>query len=158
MTRRGTLDFQRAAASAVDSLYGAVRRRIGPPTEEAPRHSGKLLPNTWDSIESFYSDGELGARRRRSGERDYGTHWRQGRDWGPFWRVSLVIDTGEVYAVCVADPGWAPEGGQVRLLGVGLSAEEADERLDGWAKVCGNPHSTRWLDERLALPTTAVRA
>lgn len=145
-----------AAAGAADSLWRAARRRIQTPLPApAPRASTKLLPNTWDSIESFYGDNELGARRRQSAEVDFGCHWREGRDWGPWWRVSLVVDTGEIYGVCLAGADWCPEGGQVRLLGVGLSRHEADLRLEGWAEVCGNPHSTQWLDGRLALPKVA---
>lgn len=144
-------EIRNAVGTAADSLWSAARRRIQPSVLPAPRASTKL-PNTWDSIESFYADGELGARRRQSGERDFGTSWRYGADYGPWHRLSLVIDTGELYLVNLAATDWCPEGGQVRVLGIGLNRETAEQRLEGWGEQCGKVNSLDWLDDRLAVP------
>ena len=50
----------------------------------------------FQDVETFYADDE---RRRRSPEWDYGVHWQDGvTDW-PRYRVSWVVETGDLYAV-----------------------------------------------------------
>jgi hypothetical protein len=63
---------------------------------------------TYTSLHSFYS---ADPRRDRSPEWDYGVEWRGEYDW-PRYRVSWVVETGEVYAY--------RQGGDesVRVLGV----------------------------------------
>ena len=71
---------------------------------------------TFRDIESFYAADE---RRRYSGERDFGFHWR-GEDPAERWHVGYVQDTGEVYARRMSSEAGAQgpsRGGLVRVLG-----------------------------------------
>ncbi len=49
----------------------------------------------YPSLGDFYNGDR---RRLRSGEADYGVHWRL-KGWTHKWRVSYVHRTGEIYAV-----------------------------------------------------------
>jgi len=110
------------------------------------------------TVEEFYADRP---ERLRSGEADYGVHWKAGsrRDW-PQWRVSYVQATGEVYAVQLS--GRCP----VRVLGVvppdpdtrhetGCYDGETyyrtlDRILDGWAELDAADRDVAWVEQRLA--------
>lgn len=92
----------------------------------------------YSSIEAYYTDVP-GARR--SGEVDFGVWWFDA-EREP-WRVSWVRATGDVYAV-------RTNGGQVIVLGNMSNRRELEQRLDGWAEVCGKPHSLDWVRKRLA--------
>jgi hypothetical protein len=74
--------------------------------------------------------------RLPSREADYGVMWTRGPGvtW-PQWRVSYVMDTGEVYACCLGGGG---QRGDVLILGTYPPGEgdewtrALDELLDGW--------------------------
>jgi hypothetical protein len=91
------------------------------------------------SIDSFY-DMRGG---RFSGESDFGVHWRDGKQW-PRYRVSVVRDTGDVYAI-------NHQTGAVELLG-NVGAEDtyaiAEKVLHGWATV--TPLELDWVRARLS--------
>ena len=103
----------------------------------------------YESLDAFYDDVP---GRRRSGEADYGVGWTKGGRRWPYWRVSYVHATGEVYAVEVT-----LTGGPVEVLGVVPPDEDdgwrrtyyrtLDRLLDGWAD---EPHrSIDWVRDRL---------
>jgi hypothetical protein len=82
----------------------------------------------FDTIDEFY-DRRGG---RYSGESDFGVHWHDsGRSW-PRYRVSVVRDTGDIYAIDQAH-------GKVELLGTVPPRPDpyaaAEEQLDGWSNV-----------------------
>lgn len=116
-----------------DELTGETFRR---PTDEPGA--------TWEGSEAFYEAAAPRARRL-SPEVDYGVHWhyREGLSW-PRYRVSLVVNTGEVVAVATAPaPSEVVARGHVavELLGIvdptigpkGVR-ERAEEVLEGWAE------------------------
>ena len=84
------------------------------------------------NIEEFYSENE---ERRRSGEADYGVYWTAPGSTWPYWRVSYIQKTGEIYAVQLT------AGGRVRLLGTvppddaPIYYQTLDRILEGWADV-----------------------
>ncbi len=111
----------------------------------------------YPSIDAFYADrgGE------RSGESDFGCWWtaRGGLSRGPFFRVSVVHETGDLYAINLTT-------GEVELLGswgadpnctgrLGLRHTEAcaysvaDRVLDGWAYREKSGMSLAWVRERI---------
>jgi hypothetical protein len=98
-----------------------------------------VIAVVFDSIDAFY-DARGG---RFSGESDFGVHWCDGRTW-PRYRVSVVKDTGDVYAI-------RHTNGVVELLG-NVGREDAydcaEEILDGWE----DPEVIQldWARERLA--------
>lgn len=98
---------------------------------------------TFPSIEAFYQDDE---RRRTSRERDYGTWWKEtdADAYGPWWRVSAVKDTRELYAVCLSGV-WGEYSEQVELLANNVSYCECDLLLGGWGGVIGGPQSLQWV-------------
>lgn len=104
---------------------------------------------TWATAEEYYTDGELGERRVRSREVDYGVWWREGSGHGPWWRVSWVDATGELYAIC-GGPRDTEYYGQVELLASGLSEPGIEEKLKGWGNVIGGPGSLGWVRARVA--------
>lgn len=65
--------------------------RVGPPAD-----LGLLDHAAWEATDS---------RRAASGEADYGCHWRMvgTLDWLSLWRISVVLVTGEVYAMRLQD-------------------------------------------------------
>ncbi len=101
------------------------------------------------NIEAFYDEDP---RRRRSGEADYGVWWTNGKPW-PYWRVSYVQTTGEVYA----EEG---QGGRVVTLGVvppdqdDIYYRTLNKVLDGWSEELVRPLS--WVRERLQAAATRV--
>ena len=104
----------------------------------------------FQSLDEFYN---ADPRRLRSGEADYGVHWKM-RDWPGAWRVSYVQLTGEVYAVH-GDGGNRP----LFLLGTvkpdqpsspqNTYYETLDRILEGWADQCASPGGLEWLRDRL---------
>ena len=78
----------------------------------AGAHGGMEMDGkTFGNIEEYYGEN---AERRYSVEADYGFHWRL--DGEPErWRVSYVRNTGEVYAVRLAER--APGRDVVEVLG-----------------------------------------
>jgi hypothetical protein len=69
-------------------------------TREQVMIDGRWLDH-FDTMVEFY-DARGG---EHSPEWDYGVHWieTKGRTW-PGWRVSWVVETGDVYAVCTGKP------------------------------------------------------
>ena len=121
--------------------------------------SRKIYP----TLAAYYADDR---RRVRSGEADYGCHWRL-HGWGHKWRVSYVHLTAEIYAVCQGvrhDLRGSPHNyGPLFVLGV-IPPDHYDESpyrrdvyyatldryLDGWAFWCGAPNGLLWLRDRIA--------
>jgi hypothetical protein len=107
------------------------------------------------SIDDFY---RANPERRRSGEADYGVHWRVAGCDNLRWRVSYVHATGEVYATP------ANEQGAVTVLGVVPPDPMSDPRRDGeiyyrtldevldgcgWAVPDVSGHDLQWVEDRL---------
>lgn len=91
------------------------------------------------SKEKFYSV----EARKLSGEVDYGVWWRNGRTY-PTYRVSFVVDTGELYATDQHEQ-------IIILLGKIEGGEQAAEKqLKGWAEECGKINSLEWIKERVS--------
>lgn len=102
----------------------------------------RTAARTWPSIDDFYDEPVVGSVRRTSGEVDYGCWWREGHEHGPWWRVSLVTATNEVYVVCLSP--WSEYAGQVELVAEGLTCDALDEALVGWGDRCGEAESLLW--------------
>lgn len=109
----------------------------------------------------FMNEDEFYAERggKLSGEQDYGVHWRSGNGLigHPRYRISVVHDTGDVYAeatdgtivlLTTLDHGCVMNG----LFHGGGPAPcpyEIGERVfAGWAEVCGQPNSYEWFKAR----------
>jgi len=107
------------------------------------------------TLEQFYADVP---KRMASPEWDFGVNWYSFRPY-PLWRVSWVVETGEVYAYCGARD-------TVRVLGIvppvgeypwsaGMpawtafkDAQQIETVMDGWAE--GDFHkSLAWVEQRL---------
>jgi hypothetical protein len=103
---------------------------------------------SYPSLAAFYRERRV---RWRSSEADFGVWWRDSAGLLP-WRVSLVEDTGEVYAVALTAAG----DGHVTLLAEGLPTEafsayeSAARMLRGWECRCGDPHSLAWVRDQLS--------
>ena len=115
-------------------------------------------------MESFYA--ERGGHRSR--ERDFGVWWTIEIDsrgaavtW-PRYRISVVHDTGDVYAMRLS--ATSDDDGTVELLGNvggGCSGrhdslcpyKRADGMLSGWAEMIYKPGSFSWARIRLAPAT-----
>lgn len=103
----------------------------------------------YPSEEAFFAADE---RRRKSGESDLGVWWK-GDDhvpgaYGPWWRVSIVRDTGEIYAM----NQWTDEHRVLGKVPVGDTDrtwdDPAHEILTGWAQACGN-ETIDWVRRRV---------
>ena len=109
----------------------------------------------FEAIKLFYT---ADARRARSPERDYGVHWGDGKT-PQRYRVSYIMDTGEIYAVGDYTPV-AP----VEVLGViqpdSLPAgrklicyETLEHILGEWAEHCDQDQDgLSWVRDRLRCP------
>lgn len=110
------------------------------------------------SVDALYSADE---RRRRSPEWDYGVHWRTSADrpW-PRWRVSWIVETGDLYAACavvgrpaaillgnVPPYGDYPHSAGIEAWGRFRRAQTVERVLDGWAEA--DPPLLAWVVERL---------
>lgn len=121
---------------------------------EGRRAKGSRLQRRYANIEIFYSADE---RRRRSGESDYGCHWRDSVAPYPQYRVSYIQATGEIYAVQLGGKG------HVEVLGKVPPDEEdpyyktLDCILKGWADVCGTKGNLDWVRKCLEEAETAYR-
>lgn len=93
--------------------------------------------------EIFFAD----ERRAKSGEIDFGVWWRDGSEY-PTYRVSFIVDTGELYALDMQETN-------AELIGVIEGANEEDRRatveavLEGWADKCGQLNSLSWVRRRV---------
>lgn len=100
------------------------------------------------SIDEYYADGLLGTGRKWSREIDFGVWWRQGNFPHPVYRVTMVPDTFEIYAICLG--GTKNQRDVVEVLASGIDEETAEQVLDGWWDRCGEPYSLDWIRQRLA--------
>lgn len=89
-------------------------------------------------------------RRKHSPEVDYGVWWRDGQAY-PTYRVSFIVDTGELYAIDVNEKS-------VEILAIftefGLEKYDDEARkkfvesvMAGWAEKCGDIDSLEWVRE-----------
>lgn len=95
--------------------------------------------------EQFFANSE----RERSPELDFGVWWRDGASYSTF-RVSFIVFTGEIYAVNQQESEYEILG----TLEVGMMTEEqakqlAEDKLKGWADVCGQTNSLSWVRSKL---------
>ena len=111
----------------------------------------------FENVETFYAADE---RRRFSPEWDYGVWWRSTIEhrW-PRWRVSWVVETGDLYAVRLAGfevvlllGNVPPVGGYPYGLGSGAWAEwnraqPVERILAGWAE---SSETLGWVIDQLA--------
>ena len=113
---------------------------------------------TFPSVEALYVDDE---RRRRSPEWDFGVHWRATLEqWWPRWRVSWIVETGDLYAFCTGAPrvlllGNVPRvgeypGGGIERWAAFHGRQTVERVLDGWAEL--EPQLLGWILERLGVP------
>lgn len=107
------------------------------------------------SVEAFYDANEL---RRRSPEWDYGVHWQPETSHWPVWRVSWVVETGELYTVCTSDGrlvvlgvcekvGEYPYGQHSRDWAAFNDEQLVEMVMKGWAEV--TPPKLSWVTARL---------
>ncbi len=112
------------------------------------------------SIADFY---DADPRRRSSEEIEYGDGWTRHEDAHATYRVSLVVETGELYAVREPHPGGIlaryldqlgvdqAEVDELRVTVLGtVSESEAATLLDGWQEHMEGTNSLPWLEQRLA--------
>jgi hypothetical protein len=103
---------------------------------------------TYESLAEFY---EADSRRARSGECDYGVWWRDGKNF-PFYRVSYVQSTGEVYAYALT--GTIRD--RVKVLGSVKPDDDTiyyrtlDAILDGWTDHLHDVDGLSWIRDRIA--------
>ena len=116
-------------------------------------------PRTYPSLDAFYDD----RGGRMSGECDFGVGWtRPGHGW-PTWRVSVVHDTGDVYARV---NGYGADARVVLLGTVGSPCavslvnrphgpacpyEAAERVLTDWAHHMHDLASLMWITARLGV-------
>lgn len=105
--------------------------------------------------------------RARSPEWDYGVHWTEGgRDW-PRWRVSWIVETGELYAVessnspavevivlgVIEKDGEYPYSAGTRAWSEFNRRQPIEKLMDGWAE--DGPRTLDWIRNRIARAVTA---
>jgi hypothetical protein len=109
----------------------------------------------FDTIEAFY-EARGGAR---SGESDFGVWWSRPHTTYPRFRVSVVHDTGDIYAYNETTRAVELLGTLSHSCDVSDSVTRhpatcaytiADEVLEGWANAIGSRESLRWVTDRLA--------
>ena len=118
---------------------------------------------TFPSVDALYVDDE---RRRRSPEWDFGVHWRLSPEvsW-PRWRVSWIVEPGDVYATeafgtmrvlllgKVAPLGEYPHSGGLEAWHRFHRSQPIERLLDGWARL--DPPVLAWILDRLRLGVPA---
>lgn len=112
------------------------------------------------SIADFY---DADPRRRESEEIEYGDAWTRHEDTHATFRVSHVVDTGELYAVREPHPGGIlaryldqlnvdqaeVDSLIVEILAV-LPVDDAVRVLDGWQDAMTGTNSLPWVEQRVA--------
>lgn len=114
------------------------------------------------NIHEFY---EADARRRESDERQYGDGWTERRDPHATYRLSRVVDTGEVYSVREPHAGGIlaryldqlglrqADVNELTVEIYGTFAEaETEKALAGWEEAMGQTNSLDWVCSRLGTP------
>ena len=133
----------------------------GEPTSEVPAAHVNA-----PSIADFY---DADPRRRESEEIEYGDAWTVHEDAAATYRINLVVDTGELYAVREPHPGGIlaryldqlnvdqADAGQltVEILAV-LTPDDAARLLEGWQDAMTGTDSLPWVLERVAGRSPAV--
>jgi hypothetical protein len=112
------------------------------------------------SIADFY---DADPRRRSSEEVEYGDGWTRHEDAHATYRVSLVVDTSELYAVREPHPGGIlaryldqlgveqAKVGELRVTVLGVIPEaEATALLDGWQEHMQGTNSLPWVEQQLS--------
>ena len=106
----------------------------------------------YPTMSAFLNEDE---RRLRSGEADYGRHWRLA-GWPHTWRASYVHLTGEIYVIyeAVAGPvfvlGTVPPDHYDESPGRrDLYYATLDRILEGWPERCGEFDGMYWLRDRI---------
>ena len=116
-----------------------------------------------ESIAAFYDADQ---RRRDSDEVEYGDAWTRHTDAKATYRLSHVLDTGELYVVREPHPGGIlaryldqlnvdqadVDQLSVEVLGT-ASADEAAQLLDGWQDAMTGSNSLPWVEKQLARRT-----
>ena len=126
-----------------------------PPGPRAGRAADERDPVTgYATIEEFF---DARPERRGSPQADYGTGWTENGQERPPWRVSWLEETGEVFAVRLADS----PAGPVRLLAIvrpdpvlpgrRKPNRTLDALLDGWADHAVSGGDLAWVTWRLSL-------
>lgn len=113
-----------------------------------------MRQSTYQTLDDFYAGepGTIGSTRKWSGELDFGVWWKDRTTMWPRYRVSLVKDTGELYAWRQAAIDDRPN---VVILGVMCTpdgkgdVDRVEAALDGWAEKCGESWSLQWVHDRM---------
>jgi hypothetical protein len=91
---------------------------------------------------------DIGVKRTRSRELDFGVWWRDHNRQYPHYRVTWVENTGEVIAVKLNN--FDEDSESYKILGVVKTEEEIEAKLKGWADVCGDDFSLDWIKKNIA--------
>ena len=118
------------------------------------------------SIGAFY---DADTRRRESEEVEYGDGWTRHSDSHATYRLSHVLDTGELYVVREPHPGGIlaryldqlnvdqADADQLTVeVLAGVSPEEANRLFEGWQDAMTGTDSLPWVEQRLASRDQAV--
>lgn len=89
---------------------------------------------TWKDSRDFHTDPV----RQRSGEVDFGVHWRDSEHRFTTYMLAWINDTGELYLQNMFDSSLA-------VLAVFKTRDEVEAALEGWEDACGGPGSIEWL-------------
>lgn len=130
-----------AKSSTCNCVCGGVNHGIENPVEELQQtdlFTDDLAYPRSQTINEFLAN----KTRVRSRELDFGVWWRDGRNY-PTYRVSWIVDTGEVYALDQTEQ-------RVEILGKVATEAEVERKLDGWAGICGLMQSLQWVRDKLA--------
>jgi hypothetical protein len=131
------------------------------PQTDDPQSTDSTDSNTsGHSIADFY---DADPRRRNSEEIEFGDGWTRREDAHATYRVNLVLETGELYAVREPHRGgilarYFDQLGveqadvdelRVTVLGV-VDEAEAARLLDGWQEHMHGTHSLPWVEQQLS--------
>lgn len=131
-----------AKSASCNCVCGGVNHGIERPVEDLQQtglFTSDLAYPRSQTIKEFFAD----KRRMRSRELDFGVWWRDGRNY-PTYRVSWIADTGEVYALDQTEQ-------RVELLGKAGTEADIEQKLDGWAGICGLMQSLQWVRDKITL-------
>ncbi|MEW6095260.1 MAG: hypothetical protein AB1567_01855 [bacterium] len=95
-------------------------------------------------IEKSYKQWIDEENRRTSGEIDYGVWWGLYERSFPWWRVSWIRETGELYTVNLSNLD------EFIILGNFTTEEEVERRMDRYCKPFDNMVITRWFASELS--------
>lgn len=104
----------------------------------------------YETVDLFYDELPV-VDRRLSPEHDLGVWWTNpGEPRGPHFRLSLMLNTHELFTVCLDGHYWRRyrDAPRVEVLATFDGNEQAERALHGWEHHCG-PEGLRWLHRRL---------